>query len=122
MNLSAHLGLECSVTDPARISAAAGLCAAEPSPRKRSKPQHDLAGYTSTRIILEFARWAFERESFPTVGDIVRRFNVSKATAYRWRNELGQALRLEALPPNGGVCRASKADVGGSDGQEGRDR
>lgn len=78
--------------------------------RKRSKPQHDLAGYTSTRIILEFARWAFEREGFPTVGDIVHRFNVSKATAYRWRNELGQALRLNELPPNAGT---EHSDAGG---------
>lgn len=104
MNLSAHLGLECVVADPARSRAAAAMPLIASSTRKRSKPKHDLAGYTSTRIILEFARWAFERDGFPTVGDIVHRFNVSKATAYRWRNELGQALRLNELPPNVGVC------------------
>lgn len=110
MNLSAHLGLECVVADPARGRAAAALPLIGASARKRSKPQHDLAGYTSTRIILEFARWAFEREGFPTVGDIVHRFNVSKATAYRWRNELGQALRLNELPPN---AATEHSDAGG---------
>lgn len=111
MNLSAHLGLECVVADPARSRAAAAMPLSGTSTRKRSKPQHDLAGYTSTRIILEFARWAFEREGFPTVGDIVHRFNVSKATAYRWRNELGQALRLEELPPNAGVGHHVSSDM-----------
>lgn len=111
MNLPAHRGLVC-VASP---SAAAGADPATPgvavgqSAPSRSRPQHDLAGYTFTRIILEFGLWAFERESFPTVEDIVERFHVSKATAYRWRNELGQAYRMAELPPNDASRRARTA-------------
>lgn len=70
---------------------------------KASRAQHVLAGYSSTRIIMEFTRWAVERSEFPTVEAIVRRFSVSRATAYRWRNELGETYGLLKLPPNEGA-------------------
>ncbi|MEU9859083.1 hypothetical protein [Streptomyces sp. NPDC047974] len=71
----------------------------EKKPR-RSAPQHALAGYNTTRIVMEFMRWAVELSDFPTVEAIVRHFGVSRATAYRWRNSLGETYRLETLPPN----------------------
>ena len=52
---------------------------------------------------MEFTRWAVERSEFPTVEAIVRRFSVSRATAYRWRNELGETYGLLKLPPNEGA-------------------
>lgn len=111
MNLPAHRGLVCVASPAAAVghdSATSAVAVGPPAP-SRSRPQHDLAGYTFTRIILEFGRWAFERESFPTVEDIVERFHVSKATAYRWRNELGQAYRMAELPPNDASRRARTA-------------
>ncbi|WP_251473682.1 helix-turn-helix domain-containing protein [Stenotrophomonas lactitubi] len=72
-------------------------CAKDP---QRSASQHALAGYNTTRIVMEFMRWAVERDQFPTVEAIVRRFEVSRATAYRWRNYLGETYCLETLPPN----------------------
>ncbi len=119
MNLPAHRGLQCV----ARKAAATGAQdvtdgqPAEPAARSRCRPQHDLAGYTFTRIILEFGRWAFERESFPTVDDIVERFHVSKATAYRWRNELGQTYRMAELPPNDASQRTRTAPAGTAAGR-----
>lgn len=113
MNLPAHRGLVCVASPSAAVApdpAAAGVAVGQSVP-SRSRPQHDLAGYTFTRVILEFGRWAFERESFPTVEDIVERFHVSKATAYRWRNELGQAYRLAELPPNTTSRRSRTANA-----------
>ncbi|WP_422507178.1 hypothetical protein [Stenotrophomonas sp. GZD-301] len=49
---------------------------------------------------MEFMRWAVELQQFPTVEAIIRRFGVSRATAYRWRSELGETYGLQQLPPN----------------------
>jgi len=77
-------------------------------PHKPNRPQHILVGYSSTRIIMEFTRWAVERSDFPTVEAIVRRFRVSRATAYRWRHELGETYGLLKLPANeGGRCNGA---------------
>lgn len=77
------------------------LASLSPAPiRKPNRAQHVLVGYSSTRIIMEFTRWAVERSEFPTVEAIVRRFNVSRATAYRWRGELRDTYGLEQMPPN----------------------
>ncbi|HEL3246030.1 TPA: hypothetical protein UM344_001245 [Stenotrophomonas maltophilia] len=105
MSISPTLGLRCGsarCASPAEREAAVVPVAdvsAVKVPR-RSAPQHALAGYNTTRIVMEFMRWAVERSEFPTVEAIVRRFGVSRATAYRWRNSLGETYRLETLPPN----------------------
>lgn len=105
MNISPTLGLRCGSArcaspaerEPAVAPVAAVLSVNEP---RRSAPQHALVGYNTTRIVMEFMRWAVERHEFPTVEAIVRHFGVSRATAYRWRNSLGETYRLEKLPPN----------------------
>lgn len=105
MSISPTLGLRCGsarCASPAEREAAvvpvADVSAAKVS--RRSAPQHALAGYNTTRIVMEFMRWVVERREFPTVEAIVRHFGVSRATAYRWRNSLGETYRLETLPPN----------------------
>lgn len=105
MNISPTLGLRCGsarCASPAEREPAVAPVAAMSAVKvpRRSAPQHALAGYNTTRIVMEFMRWAVERSEFPTVEDIVRHFGVSRATAYRWRNSLGETYRLETLPPN----------------------
>lgn len=105
MNISPTLGLRCGPAlrnAPVKRGPAVAPVAAAMSEKKqrRSAPQHALAGYNTTRIVMEFMRWAVELSDFPTVEAIVRHFGVSRATAYRWRNSLGETYRLETLPPN----------------------
>ncbi|MBH1510773.1 hypothetical protein I5T90_03220 [Stenotrophomonas maltophilia] len=105
MNISPTLGLRCGPAlraAPAEREPAVAPVAAAMSEKKprRSAPQHALAGYNTTRIVMEFMRWAIELSDFPTVEAIVRHFGVSRATAYRWRSSLGETYRLETLPPN----------------------
>ncbi len=105
MNISPTLGLRCGPAlravpaerEPAVAPVATAMSEKKP---RRSAPQHALAGYNTTRIVMEFMRWAVELSDFPTVEAIVRHFGVSRATAYRWRNSLGETYRLETLPPN----------------------
>ncbi len=105
MNLQASLGLRGAFPDDAgaadRALVTVPLCAPQPVARSTAnRPQHILAGYSSTRVIMEFMRWAVELQQFPTVAAIISRFGVSRATAYRWRNELGETYGLQQLPPN----------------------
>lgn len=105
MNLQASLGLRGQFPSDAgaadRALVTAPLCAPQPVAQSAAnRPQHVLAGYSSTRIIMEFMRWAVELQQFPTVEAIIRRFGVSRATAYRWRSELGETYGLQQLPPN----------------------
>lgn len=105
MNISPTLGLRCGhalrAATTEREPAVAPVAAAMSEKKlRRSAPQHALAGYNTTRIVMEFMRWAIELSDFPTVEAIVRHFGVSRATAYRWRNSLGERYRLETLPPN----------------------
>lgn len=105
MNIAPSVGLRCGLNqgqvqrecDPVVASIAVVAPAALP---RRNAPQHALAGYSTTRIVMEFMRWAVERSEFPTMEAIVRHFGVSRATAYRWRISLGETYRLETLPPN----------------------
>lgn len=99
MNLSPSLGAPCAAPEdyspPASyddLSIPAHAC--------RHRRQHALTGYSMTRIVMEFMRWAVEREQFPTVESIMRRFEVSRATAYRWRAALGETYQLSELPAN----------------------
>lgn len=99
MILAPSLGSRCA------WARAESVPAREPEPvlhpaRRANAPSHALSGYNTTRIVMEFMRWAVEREEFPTVEAIVRRFEVSRATAYRWRGYLAQTYCLETLPPN----------------------
>lgn len=99
MNLSPTLGNRCEVTgSPER--ATDERVPFVPAARRANAPKHALTGYSCTRIVMEFIRWAVERDEFPTVEAIVRRFDVSRATAYRWRNTLGETYMLDTLPPN----------------------
>lgn len=103
MNIVPTLGLRCGEWQVAlqadREPAVMPAESAPPGPR-RCAPQHALSGYNTTRIVMEFMRWVVERDQFPTVEAIVRRFEVSRATAYRWRNYLGETYCLQTLPPN----------------------
>jgi hypothetical protein len=99
MNLAPTLGKRCDIAGSAE-RANDERVPVVPSARRRNAPKHVLSGYSSTRIVMEFTRWAVEREEFPTMEAIVRRFDVSRATAYRWRNTLGETYMLDSLPPN----------------------
>lgn len=105
MNISPTLGLRCghagyaSQAERETVLAPVAPATSVVEPR-RNVPQHALAGYSTTRIVMEFMRWAVERSEFPTVEAIVRHFGVSRATSYRWRGSLGETYRLEFLPPN----------------------
>ena len=50
---------------------------------------------TGMRMVL----WALQRRSFPTVEEIESYFEVSRATAYRYRSDLADALGVWAGPP-----------------------
>jgi hypothetical protein len=41
---------------------------------------------TSMGVAVQFVRWADARHKPPTHKDVMARFNVSRATAYRWIN------------------------------------
>lgn len=99
MNLSASLGL--GAVEPTRL--------AEPAPQivehSRIKVKHNMAGYSITRTILEFAKWAHEQERFPTVDRVCSRFGVCRATAYRWTSELAETYGIEPPARSGPEAR-----------------
>lgn len=65
--------------------------------QKRPRAKHDLAGYGHLRTVLEFSKWAHEQSRFPTIGATCARFNVCRATAYRWTSALAATYGIE--PP-----------------------
>ena len=99
MNLAPTFGMRCDAggsAEPASDERVPVIARA----RRSNATKHVLSGNGNTRIVMEFTRWAVERDEFPTMEAIVRRFDVSRATAYRWRNALGETYKLESLPPN----------------------
>lgn len=99
MNLAPSLGTPCDVAGNAERADDERVPPMRPA-RRSNAAKHVLSGYGSTRIVMEFTRWAVERDEFPTMEAIVRRFDVSRATAYCWRNTLGETYMLDSLPPN----------------------
>lgn len=92
MNPIASLGTVCGVQRTAGLSDAA----APVTVRRRKDP---LAGQCQTRIIMDFVLWASTRCAyFPTVPQVQERFNVSRATAFRWRRTLADSLCLARVP------------------------
>lgn len=60
-----------------------------------------LDGRCQTKIIMDFVIWASTCcQFFPTVLQVQERFNVSRATAFRWRRTLADALCLPDIPRN----------------------
>lgn len=88
MNLSSSLGIG---------AAAFSADAAMPPVLKVRKMKHDLASYGHLRTVLEFSKWAHEQSRFPTIDAVCARFNVSRATAYRWTNTLAATYGID--PP-----------------------
>lgn len=64
---------------------------------RRAAARHDLYGYGYMRTVMEFMKWAHEQDRFPTIAAVRCRFNVSKATAYRWTSCLAATYGIE--PP-----------------------
>ncbi|MBH1555821.1 hypothetical protein I5U56_06505 [Stenotrophomonas maltophilia] len=60
-----------------------------------------LHGQCQTKIIMDFVLWASTScPFFPTVVQVQERFSVSRATAFRWRRTLADALCLPQMPRN----------------------
>jgi len=101
LNLTASLGMPVLAT---REESAADLlpgCATAP-PRARNQPQHSLAGYGRLLSTMHFMRWAIEREHFPSPEDVMARFQVCRATAYRWTAALAEAYGIDPAVRHGG--------------------
>ncbi len=64
--------------------------------QRRRTVKHDWAGYGTLRAVMEFAKWAHEQERFPTIEAVQTRFNVCRATAFRWTRALGETY---GIPP-----------------------
>lgn len=69
---------------------------------RRNRAKHDLAGYSQTLTILKFAAWAHEQERFPSIEAVQTRFNVCRATAYRWTAALAEAHGIDPATRHGG--------------------
>lgn len=60
-----------------------------------------LHGQCQTQIIMGFVLWVSTCCAFfPTVQQVQDRFNVSRATAFRWRRMLADALCMPDVPRN----------------------
>ena len=90
MNLTPSLG-----TGAARIAAPDKRLAIVVRPVARPHVKHDFAGYGVLRSTLEFARWAHEQEKFPSAAAVCHRFNVCRATAYRWTRALAEVYGID---------------------------
>jgi len=71
---------------------------------KARKIKHDLSSYGHLRTVLEFSKWAHEQSRFPSIDAVCTRFNVSRATAYRWTNTLAATYGID--PPRRSGQRA----------------
>ncbi len=96
MNPLASLGTVCGA------QRTTGLCdvpAATRAPDHRRKAALD--GHCQTKVVIDFALWVTTRcTNFPTVQQVQGRFNVSRATAFRWRRSLADALCMSDVPRN----------------------
>lgn len=64
--------------------------------QRRQTVKHDWAGYGHLRAALEFSKWAHEQDRFPTIEAVQMRFNVCRATAFRWTRALAETY---GIPP-----------------------
>ena len=60
------------------------------APTRSNRPAHDLAGYGAMLAAMKFMQWAIEQDRFPTPEAVIARFNVCRATAYRWTLALAE--------------------------------
>lgn len=96
MSPLASLGIVCG---PQRTSSLSDVPANATAPDRRRKAPLD--GHCQTKIVIDFALWVTTRcTNFPTVQQVQDRFNVSRATAFRWRRSLADALCLSDVPGN----------------------
>lgn len=59
------------------------------------KAKHDLTGYGYMRSVMRFLKWAHEQDKFPTANEVVSKFQVSRATAYRLRCALAETYGID---------------------------
>jgi hypothetical protein len=64
-------------------------------PRRYNATKHDLAGYGQMLAAMKFMRWAIEQKRFPTHESVMDRFNVCRATAYRWTLALAECYGVD---------------------------
>jgi len=96
MSPLASLGTVCGAQ---RTSSLCDAPAGSPAPDHRRKAALD--GHCQTKIVIDFALWVTTRcTNFPTVQQVQDRFNVSRATAFRWRRSLADALCMSDVPRN----------------------
>lgn len=96
MSPLASLGTVCGAQ---RIGSLCDVPATGRAPDHRRKAALD--GNCQTKIVIDFALWVTTRcTNFPTVQQVQDRFNVSRATAFRWRRSLADALCLSVVPRN----------------------
>lgn len=96
MSPLASLGTVCGAQ---RTSSLCEAPASTRAPDHRRKAALD--GQCQTKIVIDFALWVTTRcTNFPTVQQVQDRFNVSRATAFRWRRSLADALCLSDVPKN----------------------
>ncbi|MGE6331828.1 hypothetical protein [Stenotrophomonas sp. NPDC077659] len=96
MSPLASLGTVCGAQ---RTSSLCDAPVSSPAPDHRRKAALD--GHCQTKIVIDFALWVTTRcNNFPTVQQVQDRFNVSRATAFRWRRSLADALGMSDMPRN----------------------
>jgi hypothetical protein len=72
------------------------------TPPRRNAVKHDLAGYGTVLATCKFMAWAHEQEHFPSPEAVMTRFNVCRATAYRWTRALAETYGLDPATRHGG--------------------
>lgn len=94
MNHLASLGTVCGEQ---RIASLCDLDMPAVAPDRRATTA--VGGQCQTKIVIDFVLWVGTRcNNFPTAQQVQDRFNVSRATAYRWRRCLADALGLSEVP------------------------
>lgn len=61
---------------------------------KLRRAKHDLSGYGYMRSVMHFMKWAHEQDKFPTADEVIARFHVSRATAYRLTSALADTYGI----------------------------
>ncbi|MDP4309486.1 hypothetical protein Q7W57_13845 [Stenotrophomonas geniculata] len=61
------------------------------------KTKHDLADYGYMRSVMHFIKWAHEQDKFPTANEVISRFQVSRATAYRLTCALAETYGIDPI-------------------------
>lgn len=61
------------------------------------KAKHDLTGYGYMRSVMHFMKWAHEQDKFPTANEVISRFQVSRATAYRLTYALAETYGIDPI-------------------------